>query len=175
MGARIETYSEDSVIVKEGTVSEKMYLVLEGSVTLYMNYGKQNEYVFGIAGKNRVFGEMGILAKEKSIYTAVAFSEVKVAWFDELSINVFFEHYPAYALNLMKNMCKSYSLMKKNLILSLEEIDYMKQFMPDTETEINGECDTDAGRLRIDKALNAYKESSLGVSKYLYRNSQYLA
>lgn len=122
MAGRIEFYEEDRIIITEGKPNDKMFLVLEGAVALYINYGMENEYVLGVKGKNKIFGEMSMLAEENSLYTAVAFSDAKVAWFQAGNLDQFLNGYPGCAVDFLKNIAKNNSVLQKSFSMMLEEI-----------------------------------------------------
>ena len=68
-------YAEDSVIISEGEKIDKMFKVISGGVAIYLNYGKENEYLVGVLTEKRHFGEEGLLSDKPSIFTAIAFKE----------------------------------------------------------------------------------------------------
>jgi len=136
MGARMESYSMDSVIFKEGEMCKKMFIILEGQVVLYHNYKKDDEYILGACGKGKTFGEMNLFTKEPCLYTAVAFSDVKLAWFERNNLDSFIKGYPEDAINLFEKLAKSYTLLGKNLQMAIEEIEYLKYRM-DAESKEN--------------------------------------
>lgn len=173
MGARLENYKEDSIIIKEGATSKKIFVVLEGAVALYMNYGQEDEYLFGVVGKNKTFGEMGALSEASSIYTAVAFSDVKLAWFDERSLGIFFKEYPDYAINMVKNLSKSYMVLKNNLSMALEEVNYLSRNQK-IDVVIEDNSRIEYGQLVLMKGLEEFSSSKSGIEKYLYKNCKFL-
>lgn len=135
MGARMEEFEADTVIIKEDNPSSKMYIVLEGKVILYRNYGKDNEYIIGACNKGKTFGEMNILTNFPSLYTAVAFTNVKLAWFEKSNLDSFIKGYPDNALQLLESIAKSYVLLGKNLEMAIDEIDSLR-----TKLEKTGEA-----------------------------------
>ena len=141
MAGRLENYPEDHVIIKEGVKNNRMFVVLEGSVALYMNYGKKNEYVLGVCGKNKIFGEMSMLSKEESDYTAVAFTDAKVAWFQENNLNQFLAGYPNCAADFLKNIAKNNALMRKHMTLLMNEVDTLSEKISQLD---NGSENTDS-------------------------------
>jgi len=115
-------YNENDIILKEGKIDTKMYVVLKGTVVLYMNYGKDNEYVLGACGVGKVFGEMGLLCKEESMYTAVAFTDAEVMRFGRDNLEHFFTCYPKNAIGMMEKIARCNSLLKMNLDLAIDEM-----------------------------------------------------
>lgn len=120
MGAQLE-YKEDDIILKENTIGRHMYLILEGAVALYSNYGTPDEYLYGLLGKGKTFGEIGILTHEESIYSVVAISDVKVAIFSENELGSFIREYPDYAIGVMRSVAKMSQIFRVNLEMVTEE------------------------------------------------------
>lgn len=120
MGQQLD-FKEDEIILKEKSPGRYMYLILEGSVALYSNYGTPSEYLYGILSKGKTFGEIGLLNHEKSIYTVVAISPVKVALFSENELGNFIRGYPDYALGVMRSIAKMNQLFRINLEMVIEE------------------------------------------------------
>lgn len=160
MGARLVDYKEDEIIISEGEISGKMFLVLEGQVTLYMNYGMENEYVIGVCGRGKVFGEMGLLIGEASLFTAVAFSDVKLAWFEKRNLEQFIIGYPSNAVGLMEKVARSNVLLKKNLDFALEEVGNLKNEIEGNRQSNSFFDKSPKGRMRTsDNMLNDAKKS----------------
>lgn len=120
MGLRHE-YKEDDVILTEKSKSRFMYLILEGSVALYTNYGTNEEYLYGVLGKGKIFGEIGLLNHEESVYTVVAISTVKVAVFSEFELGNFIREYPDHTLAVMRSIAKMNQIFRMNLEMLMEE------------------------------------------------------
>lgn len=120
MGLQLD-YKEDDVILTEKSTSRYMYLILEGSVALYSNYGTPEEYLYGLLGKGKTFGEVGLLTHEESIYTVVAISNVKVAVFSENELGSFIRGYPDHALGVMRSIAKMNRIFRINLEMVMEE------------------------------------------------------
>lgn len=120
MGLQLD-YNEDDVIMTENTPGRYMYLILDGSVALYSNYKTPEEYLYGILGKGKTFGEMGLLTHEESIYTVVALSKLKVAVFSENELGSFIKGYPEHALGVMRSIAKMNQLFRINLKMVIDE------------------------------------------------------
>lgn len=120
MGLQLD-FNEDDVILTEKSTSRFMYLILEGSVALYTNYGTSEEYLYGLLSKGKTFGEIGLLNHEESIYTVVAISPVKVAVFSENELGSFIRGYPDHALGVMRSIAKMNQIFRINLEMAMEE------------------------------------------------------
>lgn len=114
-------YREDDIILKEKELNKFMYTILSGSVALYINYQAGDEYLLGVCGRGKTFGEMGLLCHEPSMYTAVAVEDVKVAIFSEYEMDAFIKGYPNQAIGLMRNIARINKLLNANLRMAVEE------------------------------------------------------
>lgn len=128
MGARSEDYKTDEIIMKEGDANNnRMYIVLEGEVVLYRNYGQSDEYLIGICGKGKTFGEMNLFKTGSTMFTAVAYTDAKVAWFEKYNLENFIIGYPSYAMQMIENLSKSFLLLEKNLEWAINEINSLRE------------------------------------------------
>lgn len=142
-------FDEGAIIMREGSVDLQMYIVVEGVVSLHINYGKPDERVIGVCSSNKLFGEMGLLAGAPSPYTAVAFSKVKLAYFMKNNLKSFIKGYPDYAIKILYNIAKLSQILSENLHLSLQEIQGMKETRPDAKVEIYNVNETEAENIRM--------------------------
>lgn len=127
MAARMVEYKEDEIILLEGKVDVQMYIVVKGAVALYSNYGTDDERVLGICGVNKLFGELGLLTGAPSPYTAVAYSDVQLAYFTKNNLMSFIKGYPDLAMKVLYNIAKMNELLSENLALLYKEIAGMKK------------------------------------------------
>lgn len=114
-------YEEDTIILREKGVNNQMYMVTSGTVALYVNYGKEEEYLLGLCNKGTVFGEMGILCHSPSIYTAVAVTDVVAATFSEHELDYFIKTYPDKALGIMRSTARLNSVFSLNIKMMMED------------------------------------------------------
>ena len=59
--SKMQTFPEDSIIMREGEFYTEMYKIVSGKVAIYINYGQKNEYLMGILSEQQCFGELGLL------------------------------------------------------------------------------------------------------------------
>jgi CRP-like cAMP-binding protein len=69
---KIETYSNGTIIFKEGEVGKCMYIVYGGLVGIFKNYGDPKQVKLTDLYPVSFFGEMGMIADEARSATAVA-------------------------------------------------------------------------------------------------------
>lgn len=143
MGLQLD-FNEDDVILTEKSPSRFMYLILEGSVALYTNYGTSDEYLYGLLSKGKTFGEIGLLNHEENVYTVVAISPVKVAVFSENELGNFIRGYPDHALGVMRSIAKMNQIFRVNLKMLMEENKDYSSYKALYEDAIKQSTDTDS-------------------------------
>ncbi len=122
MDNNVVHFKADDVIIREGEVVPNMYLITSGSVILYLNYQKPNEYVIGICSKDRIFGEEGLLNHSESMYTAVAYNEVTMVKITDQNFNTFVRHYPDKVIGILKNISEINLMLKKDIDILMDEV-----------------------------------------------------
>lgn len=122
--AGITEYKEDEIILKQGDPDKSLYKIISGQVAVYINYGKEDEYLVGIQTFPSCFGEMTILSGQPSFYTVVALTETKILCVPEENFESFIQTNPANAIAIMKTMAKNISLLNMNIKMLNEEIAY---------------------------------------------------
>ena len=127
MGLKRE-FAEDTVIIHEKEESRFMYLILKGTVAIYKDYGTPDEYLLGLFGVGKTFGEIGLLNHEPSMNTVVAVSDVTVAIYSEGELTKFFQHHPEQALGTLRSLTRMNKLLDVNLKMVLLESRKMAKY-----------------------------------------------
>ena len=120
--SRMQNFAEDSIILKEGELRNEMYKIVSGKVAVYLNYGKENEYLLGILGEQQCFGELGILCRQPSMYTVVAVYDTLVMRIGMDEFGEFLQNNNKNAIDIIRTLAWSMSNLKGNLDLVLEEL-----------------------------------------------------
>lgn len=115
-------FQEDAVILKQGESEKAMYKVLSGNVALYLNYGEPDEYLVGILGEQRCFGELSVLCDQASLHTVVAVHDVLLLRITQENFEVFIQNNYKNAIDIMKNLANSFITVNFNLNMILEEV-----------------------------------------------------
>lgn len=123
---KMQQYSADEVIIKEGETYQEMYKIVHGSVAIYLRYGQKEEHLVGIYSKSKCFGEIHVLSDQPSIYTVVAFDDVLLMRITKDTLEDFIRNNPRNAIDIMQNMVHTNILMQKNINLLLDDL-YEKQ------------------------------------------------
>ncbi len=124
--AKMQKFSADEIIIREGESYQEMYKIVYGSVAIYIRYGEKEEHLIGIYSKGKCFGEVHVLSDQPSIYTVVAFDEVLLMRITKDTLEDFIRNNPRNAIDIMQNMVHTNMLMQKNISLLLDDI-YEKQ------------------------------------------------
>ncbi len=89
----IERYADSEVIVTEGIMSQKAYIVISGGVSISKKVGKRNVRI-GLLKKGDIFGEMGLFQETVRSATATAVGDVEVGIIDKKSFNDLLDQCP---------------------------------------------------------------------------------
>lgn len=120
--SRMQKFPEDSIILREGELRNEMYKIVSGKVAVYINYGKENEYLLGILGEQQCFGELGILCRQPSMYTVVAVYDVLAMRISLDEFSGFLKNNNKNAINIIRNLSWCMVNLKGNLDLVLDEL-----------------------------------------------------
>lgn len=120
----LKKFVEDEILIHEGEVKPEMYKIISGYAAIYLNYGKENEYLLGILSEQQCFGELGLLCKEPSIYTVVAVDDVLVMCIQRNNFDEFIEKNPNNAVNIIKGMARSMVTLRGNIDMLVDELIY---------------------------------------------------
>ena len=120
--SRMQKFQEDSIILREGELRDEMYKIVSGKVAVYINYGKENEYLLGILGEQQCFGELGILCRQPSMYTVVAVYDVLAMRISLDEFSGFLKNNNKNAINIIRNLSWCMVNLKGNLDLVLDEL-----------------------------------------------------
>ena len=120
--SKIVKYAEDSVIISEGEKIDKMFKVVSGGVAIYLNYGKENEYLVGVLTEKRHFGEEGLLSDKPSVFTAIAFEETHLMAIGASEFEDYLRNNYQNMLSIMRDMSEKITTLKANLNLLDNEL-----------------------------------------------------
>lgn len=113
--------AEDEIVVKENEINRVLYRVKSGSVATFINYGKPNEYLVGVMGVGKCFGETGFLIGDPSPYTVVANEDTELEEIFQSDFQRFVIENPKSAIDIMTNMAVSVNLLERHVTLLDDE------------------------------------------------------
>lgn len=120
--AKMRKFRAGDIIMREGETYDEMYKVVSGSVEVYIRYGEKDEHLIGIYSKSKCFGELNVLSDQAAIYTVVAFDEVLLMRITREYLEEFIRNNPRNAIDIMKNMVHTTTVMQKNISLLLDDL-----------------------------------------------------
>lgn len=120
--AKMQRFQAGDMILREGETYDEMYKIVSGSVEVYIRYGERDEHLIGIYSKSKCFGELNVLSEQASIYTVVAFDEVLLMRITRDYLEEFIRNNPKNAIDIMKNMVHTSTVMQKNISLLLDDL-----------------------------------------------------
>ncbi len=98
-------YSSGDLIFREGEQQSTMYEIQQGSVGVYMDYGKETEKQLALMKAPQLLGEMGLIEGEARSATAVALEEGTVLRvITEADYQRFFREKPELLLQILQQM-----------------------------------------------------------------------
>ena len=113
--AKIQKFSADDVILREGDTNDAIYKIITGSAVCWFKYGTDDEYVLASIADGNCFGEYSVLTGNPSIYTVVAFSDLLVMKITKEDLITFVEMNTKNAIDIMENMARMLNVMAMNI------------------------------------------------------------
>ena len=113
--AKIQKFSADDVILREGETNEAIYKIITGSAVCWFKYGTDDEYVLASMSDGECFGEYSVLTGNPSIYTVVAFSDMIVMKITQDDLISFTEANAKNAIEIMSNMARMMDVLAMNI------------------------------------------------------------
>lgn len=97
-------FSKGEVIFKQGEEGNCLYQILEGSVEVIANYGKEDEFSLTVLGPGKIFGEMAVVECFPRSSTVVAKEDIKVIEISREELMSFFKERPEMIFKIMKQL-----------------------------------------------------------------------
>ncbi|WP_026511964.1 Crp/Fnr family transcriptional regulator [Butyrivibrio sp. LC3010] len=99
----LKEYESGRVVFMEGEDSSCMYEVQKGKVGIFTNYGTENEKMIAEIGRDRIFGEMGMVEGLPRSATAVSLSDYTVlAIITWETLSLYFKTRPSRVVQIMQ-------------------------------------------------------------------------
>ena len=98
---QVLSYSQGSLIFKEGDQSDEMFIVIEGEVKI-LKGGKR----LVVLKNGQIFGEMALVDKSPRSASAVAKTDCKIVPVDEKQFTDMIQNTPIFALFVMRIMAE---------------------------------------------------------------------
>lgn len=120
------TFEKGEVLFTEGDVSREMFVVLEGSIEVFLDESKHTqERHLANLGQNSVFGEMGLLRDTTRSASARASEKTTLLVFNEKVLGNMKRRYPKISKKLFLNLARKLllSVIKSNYLIE-ESFDF---------------------------------------------------
>lgn len=121
--SKLEQFKADDIIIMEGDACPDLYKIISGEVACYTSYGKKDEYLIGLYGKDRFLCVEDFLNNHTSHTTCVVVEDV-------LAMRITQEEFPEYirtntanAMDIMKHLAKGIHLLNKHIQLVTNELE----------------------------------------------------
>ena len=99
-----KVFGNGEIIFSEGDIGSSFFQILEGTVGVYVNYGKDNQRKLVELTEGQYFGEMAVIETAPRTATIVAEKNARVAEIPEEKLNEYFAEDPDKILALMKHL-----------------------------------------------------------------------
>ena len=99
-----KNFKKGEVIFKQNTIGDSLYQIIDGSVGIYVNYGKPDEYMLTELNNGQYFGEMAVIEAYPRSASAVALKDVKVQEISADDVSEYFKSEPDKILEIMKHL-----------------------------------------------------------------------
>jgi len=99
-------FKKNEVIFHEGERGDSFFLISEGTVGIYVNYGSAEQQKLTELKKDRYFGEMAVIESYPRSATAVAEDEVKAEEIPSGEVLKYFETDPDKVIDLMSHLSR---------------------------------------------------------------------
>lgn len=110
----VETYSGGSIIYREGDVSDSLYILHDGNVSIFSDYGSNAEQKIADLTPVSVFGETGLITEEARSATAVtSFGDTLIEIIRKEELETIFNNCPEKITLILRIL--SYRLRKLNI------------------------------------------------------------
>ena len=109
-------------IIQQGDHRDILYKVMQGTVSLYMNYGTENEYLLGVYTTGKCFGVYNCYADRPSPYSAIADEDTVIMEIPKDELHSYLALNPKNAEEALISLSNQISLAMKRIEMINEEL-----------------------------------------------------
>jgi len=114
-------------IIKAGQTENRMYIILEGRVVVFLSTGKETMQV-ATMGKGDFFGEISLFTEYPRSATVQAIGDVKLVFIDNITeLKSFFALNPHFAAKMVQTLAQRLAKTNGILIGKMTELNRFKQ------------------------------------------------
>jgi CRP/FNR family transcriptional regulator, cyclic AMP receptor protein len=126
MSKRIMRYTNNERIIKAGTIEQRMYIILEGKVSISLSDG-ENMFEVAELKKGDFFGEISLFTNTPRSANVTAVGDVQLAYIDRVEeLKAFLMRNPAFAAKMVQILCSRLAETDKLLIGKMSELNRVK-------------------------------------------------
>ncbi len=123
---KVLRYQTGEKIIEAGKIENRMYIILEGFVTIYLTDGKNRVEVAKMK-KGDFFGEMSLFNNTPRSATAIADGDVKLCTVDNAQqLKAFLIKNPPFAAKMVHILCKRLAETDDILLGKISELNRIK-------------------------------------------------
>ena len=135
----VSVFNEDELIIREGDICREMYKVIHGKASIYVNYGKENEYLLGIVGEQKCSGEVSMFSGKPCPYTVKAVDKIMIMRISSDNFDSFLSENTRNISDIMKNMANTIIMLGMNVKMITEELKPISEKLEQIEKSDNSE------------------------------------
>ena len=121
--SKLEQFKVDQIVIMEGEAYPYLYKIISGEIACYSSYGKKDEYLIGIYGKDRFLCVEDFLNNHTSHTTCVVVEDVLLMRITQEEFPEYIRTNTANAMDIMKHLAKGIHLLNKHVRLVTEELE----------------------------------------------------
>jgi CRP-like cAMP-binding protein len=127
MSKNIMYFQNGENIIKIGQIEQRMYIILEGRVSVFLTSGDENITVATL-GKGDFFGEISLFTDHPRSATVRSLGDVKLAYIDNVTqLKSFLILNPQFAAKMVQILSQRLARTDEILIGKISEINRLKQ------------------------------------------------
>lgn len=127
MSKNIMYYQNGENIIKAGQREQRMYIILEGRVSIILQSGEE-QFVVATMEKGDFFGEISLFTDHPRSATVRSLGDVKLAYIDNVTqLKAFLIKNPAFAAKMVQILAQRLAKTDEILVGKISEIKRLKQ------------------------------------------------
>jgi CRP/FNR family transcriptional regulator, cyclic AMP receptor protein len=127
MSKNIMYFQNGENVIKMGQVEQRMYIILDGFVSVILTSGEEN-VVVATLGKGDFFGEISLFTEHPRSATVRAMGDVKLAYIDNVTqLKSFLILNPQFAAKMAHILAQRLAKTDEILVGKISEVSRLKQ------------------------------------------------
>jgi len=114
-----EVFQRSDIIIKEGDIDTRLFMVVEGKVDVYKDLGKSSEKWIRAMGSCSYFGEMALIDDMVRSASVVAVEKTVTLVLDRWNLQQEIKRYPSIAMELLRLLSRRIRANEKCMLNTL--------------------------------------------------------